>query len=214
MKNLKRFVAVFTIIFSAVYFSSAEGKTNICIGGRANFGTSLGTSISSDTKNAGFDTVDLQKSSIFGITVFEKIQVVKNFAVQAETGFNYIKTGLKGDEKKGTSSLNIANFTVLALYDFNLNEKITYSPLIGGQVGYIFGKAINSGDLGNNAKIKDKMIYDFVAGSEFAYKLGTGSLIADIRYNCGLFPITNKEQNLHLYTPRSLVVGVGYKVKL
>ena len=204
-------IIMILVSLATISFVSA---TNITVGGRESIGLGIGTTIEDGAKDSGFGELKLSDSFDYGITAFGKIDVAGGFAMQSELSFDVIYTGLKGSSGEAKAALNVISFAALAMYDIALGNRITLSPFAGPQVGYVLGKVKMSGDLEESCKVKEPMIFDLVFGTAGAYKTGNGALLADIRYNFGLTTITNKSADSKLYTPKNLILGLGYQIRL
>ena len=209
MKKIFLFLLV-SFLFSLVKISAADYAPP-AVGLRFNYGRGFGSSLHEDSKNMDM-TLEAEKSLDEGASFFFKIPVVTyekrtNWNIQFELGFSSVnfKTNLPDDY----DSYKSFGFAALCVYDFEINEKFTVSPLVGEYASIVFGNKHLSGACSG-----------LTFGSSATYDTGHGAFVGDLRYNFGLGPLGWEDEKnasgskMFFVYPRFFVFSIGYQIRL
>jgi hypothetical protein len=208
---MKKLLTVLLIVIFAASFALAQRKSYrtysdedgaLSVG--AKFGLNF-ASVGGDNSSSYSGTTKI----FFG--GFMDYNIIKDFGVRGELLYNTTGTGIPN----GDVSFSYLEIVALAKYNISVDPSVKIFFDAGPQLGIKL-----SANAHNNANSTDTDIssqvsgtdFDIVIGTGVSFKVGTGSIIADLRYNIGL-------SNLNKTSPPSntnqvFSLGVGYAFSL
>ena len=221
---MKKLIACAVAAVAAVSMATAE----ITVGVRGIFGVGLGTTLSDDMD---FADLDLGGTLDVGGTVFVKIPLVASLVVQPELGFTYNMVGAKmtmisdgyAVKAEMNGAYNTIDIPILVGWDFKINDNFTITPLVGPKFSIPVGEfsaeiEASSGGVSLNVPydldIDTSVLFSIVVGAGVAYKVGSGAIVGDLRYNIGASELKTEDsgEKIAIATPRGLQLSVGYQI--
>jgi hypothetical protein len=172
-------------------------------------------------KNAGFDD---NSNIAFAMAVYGNYTISPKFSVQVELDL-MVNNGAKlsGYDIEMKGSFTSLDLPVLARYEF-FEAPVSFSMLGGPYLTFPIGKfkakltdpsnVLGVGNISENVDI-DGIRLGITVGLAAGYKLGPGSIIADLRFLKDLAPVKIEASGIatEVFTRRGINLTVGYEMK-
>lgn len=239
---MKKIVLVLTTALLFVSLASAQ----ITIGAKGIFTLNAGTKEAEDFQNLKNDistVVELVGASFdsqlvvggggglfvrYNMPFLSSLGIQTGLDVLANNGYK-VEAAKTISEKTYSASIS-ATYTslelpILVTYDIGLGP-VTLTLLLGPNISFPINKmkittssSIITDRSGTNEwNIANKAIFGITGGAAVALRLGSGSLVTDIRYINDFTPVKagekDSENPMDLFTRRALALSLGYQIRL
>jgi hypothetical protein len=231
-KKMKRFLMILTALCVIAFNASAQ--TGFTVGARLGPGFAF-NEVDSDVKKlfkgATGKSPKEESNIAFAIALYGNYTIFPKFSIQAELGFmannGMVLSGTMPDDTdvELRGSFTSLDIPVLARYEF-LEDPVSLSVLGGPYLAFPLSKMKGelsmspdtSGESGSeNTKI-DGIRFGITLGLAAGYKLGPGSIVADLRFLTDFNPVRTKilggAKTESVFTRRGINLTVGYEMKL
>jgi|WetSurMetagenome_2_1015567.scaffolds.fasta_scaffold27917_3 hypothetical protein len=198
---MKRILFVFLLVFLFVGAISAQGIVGVGPKVGLNFATIGGDGSSQLSTTTKF---------LFG--GFLDYNIVKDFDLQGELLYNTTGASYTG----GNLSASYLEIVTLAKYNIPVDKSVKIFFVAGPQLGIKLSANNHTDANGTDTDISSVVSgtdFDIVIGSGVAFKVGTGSFIADLRYNIGLSNINKSGVASNTNQVFSLAVGYAFSLR-
>jgi hypothetical protein len=227
---MKRFLMILTVVLATS--SAVNAQTGFTVGARLGPGFAFNKleGVLKDMKDnlsSGGLSVEDESNIVFALAVYGNYEIFPRFSVQAELGL-MINNGVKlSTSVPGIGSFGMKgsfmslDIPVLARYDF-LESPVSLGVLGGPYLSVPIGKlkteiTDSTGYFGGNSSEDfdiDGIRFGITAGVAAGYKLGPGSIVADLRFLMDLAPVKIKDSGTteKVFTRRGVNLTVGYEI--
>jgi hypothetical protein len=214
--NIKRWILILTAL--VIVSTAVNAQTGFAVGAR--LGPGFAFNEADDYVKlikAGAPSLKEESLIAFSLGVYGNYTIFPKFSIQVELDF-MLNSGMKlsASGYEAESSFTSFDIPVLARYEF-LEDPVSLSVLGGPYLAFPLGEY--SAKVSGSSTYKgdvEGIRFGITVGLAAGYRLGPGSIVADLRFLTDLAPVEAEAGPLgtmEIFTRRGINLTVGYEMK-
>jgi hypothetical protein len=217
--KLKRLVLILMAL--VIVTTTVNAQKGFAVGARLGPGfafNELSSDVKDFLKSYGVSSPKEESLIAFALAVYGNYTILPKFSIQAELGLMW-NNGMELSEGGGSLEFSFTSLDlpVLARYEF-FESPVSLSVLGGPYLAFPVGEysAKMTGSTTEHGDIEG-IRFGIIVGAAAGYKLGPGSIVADLRFLTDFNPveaeITWWGDTVDVFTRRGINLTVGYEMK-